>query len=131
MCLPHRKGRNLFLSFAAMLIALMVKNEIVSILLVGICLRVAVIILSRNLALLTSITTADFRLGILRITTLFNILVLVVGIIFSLLVAFDLLTFSENVEKLFAMALVSSVIIFAGIISPKLPFNRHTELHLP
>lgn len=131
MCLPHRKGRNLFLSFAAMLIALMVKNEIVSILLVGICLRVAVIILYRNLALLTSITTADFRLGILRITTLFNILVLVVGIIFSLLVAFDLLTFSENVEKLFAMALVSSVIIFAGIISPKLPFNRHTELHLP
>ena len=81
--------------------------------------------------LFTSITTADFRLGILRITTLFNILVLVVGIIFSLLVAFDLLTFSENVEKLFAMALVSSVIIFAGIISPKLPFNRHTELHLP
>lgn len=131
MCLPHRKGRNLFLSFAAMLIALMLKNEIVSILLVGICLRVAVIILYRNLALLTSITTADFRLGILRITTLFNILVLVVGIIFSLLVAFDLLTFSENVEKLFAMALFSSVIIFAGIISPKLPFNRHTELHLP
>lgn len=41
----------LFLSIAAMLIALIVKNEIVSILLVGACMLAAVIILYRNLAL--------------------------------------------------------------------------------
>lgn len=29
------------------------------------------------------------------------------------------------------MALVSCVIIFSGIISPKLPYNRHTGLRLP
>ena len=67
----------------------------------------------------------------MRITTIFNILVLVLGITFSLLAAFDILTFSENGEKLFAMALVSCVIIFAGIMSPRLPFNRHTGLRLP
>ena len=111
----------LFLSIAAMLIALIVKNEIVSILLVGACMLAAVIILYRNLALLTSITTDDLKIGVLRITTIFNILVLAIGIIFAILVAFDIFTFSENGEKMFAMALVSCVMIFAGIISPKLP----------
>ncbi len=116
----------LFLSIAAMLIALIVKNEIVSILLVGACMLAAVIILYRNLALLTSITTDDLKIGVLRITTIFNILVLAIGIIFAILVAFDIFTFSENGEKMFAMALVSCVMIFAGIISPKLPYSRHT-----
>lgn len=121
----------LFLSIAAMLIALIVKNEIVSILLVGACMLAAVIILYRNLALLTSITTDDLKIGVLRITTIFNILVLAIGIIFAILVAFDIFTFSENGEKMFAMALVSCVMIFAGIISPKLPYSRHTGLRLP
>ena len=121
----------LFLSIAAMLIALIVKNEIVSILLVGACMLAAVIILYRNLALLTSITTDDLKIGILRTTTIFNILVLAIGIIFAILVAFDIFTFSENGEKMFAMALVSCVMIFAGIISPKLPYSRHTGLRLP
>lgn len=121
----------LFLSIAAMLIALIVKNEIVSILLVGACMLAAVIILYRNLALLTSITTDDLKIGVLRITTIFNILVLAIGIIFAILVAFDIFTFSENGEKMFAMALVSCVMIFAGIISPKLSYSRHTGLRLP
>ena len=81
--------------------------------------------------LLTSITTDDLKIGVLRITTIFNILVLAIGIIFAILVAFDIFTFSENGEKMFAMALVSCVMIFAGIISPKLPYSRHTGLRLP
>lgn len=124
-------GLILFLSIIAMLIALIVKNEIVSILLVGACMLVAVIVLYRNLALLTSITTDDLNMGVLRATTIFNISVLVIGMIFAILVAFDVFTFSENGEKIFAMSLVSCVIIFAGIISPRLPFNRHTGLRLP
>lgn len=126
-----KRGLILFLSIAAMLIALIVKNEIVSILLVGACMLVAVIVLYHNLALLTSLTTDDLKIGVLRTTTIFNIIVLVIGIIFAILVAFDILTFSENGEKMFAMALVSCVMIFAGIISPKLPYSRHTGLRLP
>lgn len=79
----------------------------------------------------TSVTTDYLQLGILRITTFFNIGVLVAGIAFSLLVAFDIITFSENGEKMFAMALVSCVILFAGIVSPKLPYTKHTGLRLP
>lgn len=127
----EKRGVILFLSFAAMLIALTVKNEIVSILLVGACMLVAVVILYRNLALLTSITTDDLKIGFLRTTTIFNIIVLVIGILFAILESFDVFTFSENGEKMVAMALVSCVMIFAGIVSPKLPYSRHTGLRLP
>lgn len=126
-----KRGVILLLSFFAMLTALIIKNEIVSIILVGLFLFVAIIILYRNLALLTSITTNDMKIGVLRITTLFDIGVLVVGILVSLLTAFDVITFTENGEKMFAMLLISCVILFAGIISPKLPFSRHTGLRLP
>ena len=127
----EKRGVIIFLSFAAMLIALTVKNEIVSILLVGACMLVAVVILYRNLALLTSITTDDLKIGFLCTTTIFNIIVLVIGILFAILESFDVFTFSENGEKMVAMALVSCVMIFAGIVSPKLPYSRHTGLRLP
>ncbi|XCP86379.1 helix-turn-helix domain-containing protein [Roseburia hominis] len=126
-----KRGVILLLSFLAMLTALIAKNEIISILLVSLCLFVAVIVLYRNLALLTSVTTNDMKIGVLRITTLFDIGVLIIGILVSILTAFDVITFTENGEKMFAMLFVSCVILFAGIISPKLPFSRHTGLRLP
>ena len=126
-----KRGLIISLSFLAMLLALMLKNEIVSILLVGICLLFAVIVLYRNLALLTSITTDDLKIGVLKITTLFDVAILTTSIVIALLIAFDIVTFSQNGEKLFAMAIVSCVILFAGIISPKLPYSKHTGLRLP
>lgn len=126
-----KRGVILLLSFLAMLTALIAKNEIISILLVGLFLFVAVIVLYRNLALLTSVTTNDMKIGVLRITTLFDIGVLIIGILVSVLTAFDVIIFTENEEKMFAMLLISCVILFAGIISPKLPFSRHTGLRLP
>lgn len=126
-----KRGLILAVSFVAMLIALLVKNEVVSILLVGLCIFTAVIILYRNLALLTSITTDDLRIGALRTTTFFNMGVLAIGMVLALLVAFDVIACSENGEKMFAMTLVSCVILFAGVVSPKLPFSKHTGLRLP
>lgn len=127
----QKRGIILLLSFLAMLAALIVKNEIISILSVGLCLLAAVIILYRNLALLTSVTTYEMKLGVLRVTTLFNIGILIVAILVTLLTAFDVITFTENGEKLLAMLLISCFILFAGIVSPKLPFSRHTGLRLP
>ena len=74
LLLQANKKRGLILgfSFIAMLVALLVENEIVSILLVGVCTLAAVIVLYRNLALLTSITTDDLGIGILRVTTFFK-----------------------------------------------------------
>ena len=126
-----KRGLVLFLSFAAMLIALTVKNESVSILLVGVCVFISVVILYRNLALLTSITSNDLKIDILRPITIINFIILVIGIIFAILESFDIFTFSESGEKMVAMTLVSCVMIFTGIVSTKLPYSRYTGLRLP
>lgn len=126
-----KRGLILFFAFLTLLIALTVKNEVVSILLVGTCTLTAILILYHNLALLTSLTADDLKLGVLRATTFFNICVLVVGILFAILAAFDVLIFTENGKKLLAVAVISCVILFSGMVSPKLPYNKHTGLRLP
>lgn len=126
-----KRGLMLALSFLAMLIALAVKSPIVSIVLTGLFILSAALILYRNLALLTSVTTDNLRMGALRLTTVFDILLLLAGVIFAVLTALDIVRFSQRGEQMFAMAVVACVMIFAGIISPRLPFTRHTGLRLP
>lgn len=127
----RKRGTILFLTFLAMLVALIVKNELVSLLLTGVCMIGATIILYRNLALLTTETTDDLRIGTLRVTTLINIGFLIIGILVACLTALDVITFSENGEKIFAMAFISCIMLAAGILCPRLPYNRHTGLRLP
>lgn len=127
----QKRGLILFVSFLSMMITMSVKNEVVSILMAGICMLIAGIVLYRNLALFTSLTTDDLRIGIFRVTTLCNISILIIGIVFAFLSAVDVITFSENGEKLFTMVLLSCIMVFIGIVSPKLPYNRHTGLRLP
>ena len=127
----QKRGLILFVSFLSMMITMSVKNEVVSILMAGICMLIAGIVLYRNLALFTSLTTDDLRIGIFRVTTLCNISILIIGIVFAFLSAVDVINFSENGEKLFAMVLLSCIMVFIGIVSPKLPYNRHTGLRLP
>lgn len=127
----QKRNLILFLSFVSMLFAMIIKNEIISIILTGLCILAAVCVLYKNLALLTSLTTDDMRIKTLKITTIFNIFILIIGIVSSVLVGLDIVTVSENGEKLFAMLLISCVMVFGGIVSPKLPFSRHTGLRLP
>lgn len=127
----EKRGLILFLSFAAMFLSLAIRQEIVSLLLSGACILAAVVILYRNLTLLTSETTTDMRLKVLRITTIFNIAVLILGILLAVLTAADVVSFSEQHEQMFAVFLVACVMVFAGIVSPRLPFTRHTGLRLP
>jgi uncharacterized membrane protein len=114
-----------------MLVALIVKNELVSLLLTGMCMISAAIILYRNLALLTNETTDDLRIGTLRVTTLINIGFLIIGILVACLTALDVITFSENGEKIFAMAFISCIMLASGILCPRIPYNRYTGLRLP
>jgi len=58
----QKRGLILFVSFLSMMITMSVKNEVVSILMAGICMLIAVIVLYRNLALFTSLTTDDLRI---------------------------------------------------------------------
>ena len=121
----------LYVSFLALAAALIVRHEVISILLIGGFLVTAGVILYRNLALLTSLTTQDFRLEPLRAATIFNLILFLLVISIALLAAVNLLPPSERWEKMLAVAIISCVMGFAGIISPKLPHNRHTGLRLP
>ncbi len=66
---------------------------------------------------LTNLTVTDFQIKVTRLTTVFDLSILILSIIFALLTALDVITLSENGEKVFAMSLISCVMIFAGIIS--------------
>lgn len=127
----EKRGLILSLSFAAMLAVLGINNPVVSVVLSGGCILAAVFILYRNLALMTSVTTDNMRLNILKIITIFHIGILAAGIILAVLTASGLVQFSEYEEKMTAMFVVAGIMIFMGIVSPKLPFTRHTGLRLP
>ena len=51
--------------------------------------------------------------------------------VFGILIKTEVIRVSDKSESLFAASIVSVVIIFSGLISPKLPYNRHTGLRLP
>lgn len=127
----RKRGFILALSFLTMVIAMSVKNDLVSIILVGGCMLTATAILYRNLSLFTSIKSDDGRAGIMRITVIFNMVILVIGVVVTFLNVSDIITFSEDGEKTFAMIFVSCIMIFAGIVCPKLPYNRYIGLRLP
>lgn len=69
--------------------------------------------------------------GSFKVVTLFNILLITLIAVFGVLVKTEVIKVTDNQEELFAASLVSVVIVFSGIISPRLPYNRHTGLRLP
>lgn len=116
-------------SLAALLCALLAQGLAAAVL-VGGCLLAAVLVLWRNLPLLTG-TDQESDLAPLRLTTVFSAVFLVLGLGVSALLGLGVLTLSQRQEELLAAALVACLMVFAGLISPRLPFNRHTGLRLP
>lgn len=124
-----KRGFVIFMCFLALFFALLIKNHIVSICLIGLCFLIALAVLYRNLALLTSVSTNEIKT--LKITTIFNIILLFIGVLTAVLTGQGILKLTEDNEKVLAMIVICIVMIFSGMISPKLPFNRHTGLRLP
>lgn len=126
-----KRGAIILMSFAAMIAALTVQNERFTILLMFACMSVSLVILYRNLTLLTAISTDDLRLRTLRFTTIFDVAILIISIAIVVLEQTSAVELSSCGEKWIAACIVSIVMLFGGYISPKLPFNRHTGLRLP
>jgi len=127
----EKRNLILFCSFGALAAALFADNEMVSAVLAGLWMLVAAGVLYRNLGLLSGDGTDRSGIRALKLTTVFSVVLLVLGIAVSVLTGLDFITFTENGEKIFAMGLIFCVMIFSGLISPKLPFTRHTGLRLP
>ena len=126
-----KRGAIIMLSFAALIAALTVKSEPFTILLMSVCMIASLIILYANLALLTAASTDDLKLSPLRLTTVFDLAVLIIAAGIVILVQTGSIELSSMGEKWVAACVASVIMLFGGYISPKLPFNRHTGLRLP
>lgn len=126
-----KRGFILFLAIAALLISATVGNEVLSIIMIGICLFSALIILYRNMALLTSVSTSTLKIGSLQITTLFNIGILILILTLTILDKMAEIQILRVEDNMFEVGIISIIILFGGMISSRLPFNKHTGLRLP
>ena len=124
-------GLIIFLSFCAMFSLLIINSSIVKLLVCSGFMLSAVIVLYRNLALLTSVSTKEFNVKPMKLTNIFCIIIFIIGVGTAVLMESGILQFSERGEKLFVVFLQSAIMLFFGFMAPKLPFNRHTGLRLP
>lgn len=125
-----KRGLILLLSFITMLATLSVRNERLAVFLIFGCMAASLVVLYVHLGLLTAVSTAEQNLGLLRLTTLFDLGVLAVAAAVVVLRQSEI-EISLKSEKWLAAAITSAVMLFGGFIAPKLPYNRHTGLRLP
>lgn len=127
----RKRGMMLLLVFLSLIVSLGAQNAVVSLVLSGACILATLVTLYRNTALLTQVDNPRANLKPLRTTSIFVIGVFLVVFGYTFLQESGAAEFSEMQESVFAVAVVMAVMLFAGYICPKLPFNRHTGLRLP
>lgn len=126
-----KRGQIIFLSLVALMIMISVRNPIVSLVLVGACFGLALLILYRNLALLSESTISATQMKALKIATGFSALLIVGAVVVCGLEQAKAITLTEQQEGWLAMGIFSCVFLFFGALAPCLPYQRHTGLRLP
>lgn len=127
----QKRGVILLLCFAAVIFSANIPDQALAACAVGGCSIASLLILYKNLSLFTIATTDERHTRALTITTFFNIAMILVVVIVTALTESGVIALSASRENVFATAIIAIVIIFSGMISPRLPFNRHTGLRLP
>lgn len=127
----RKRGIILLCSFLALAAAFTFRDGLVSFILPSVFLLFALVVLYRNLSLLTSITTENLKIGMLKSATIFDIIVLILVAAFIVLSKAEIIAALSNYEEMFAVGITVCIILVLGIICPKLPFTRHTGLRLP
>ena len=126
-----KRGQMIFLSLIALIVMISVRNPIVSLVLVGGCFGLALLILYRNLSLLSESTVSATQMKVLKITTGFSAILLVGVVVVCGLLQAKVITLTEQQEGWMAMGILSCVFLFVGALAPRLPYQRHTGLRLP
>lgn len=127
----RKRGLILFLSFAALLAASIVRTPSVSLAAVGICIMLALFILYRNLPLLSARPLSAAQMKILKAATIFSAALCGAAFIFCGLLQAKIIVLTERQESYLLVGICSCVFLFFGALSPRLPFQRHTGLRLP
>lgn len=126
-----KRGQILFLSFAALLIMISVRDPMVSLGLTGGCFGLSLLILDRNLSLLAETAISAAQMRALKAGAIFSAVCLAAAIVLCALIQAKRITLSEQQEGWLLMGVFSCVFLFLGALSPRLPFQRHTGLRLP
>lgn len=128
----QKRNLLLFFCFASLITALAIHDAILSLVFGFAGIFGAIIVLYRNLALLTQPLNNSTSLRTLRGTIISNVVILVIAFAIALLSATGVLTFSsEYSERLFALAFIVVIMLLCGLVSPRLPFQRYVGLRLP
>ncbi len=128
--ISRRRGAIIAPCFLALVLALAVDAPVLSLALISLCLAAALFTLWRSLALLTGPVPAR-GLRAVKVATIFDAAVFACVLITALLSACGVFMPGAEGEKWLAAGIIAAVMVFSGIISPRLPFNRHTGLRLP
>ncbi len=121
----------LFLAFLSLMIALGVRNEILSAAGISLCALGSLVILYRNLPLMTGASSASPALSAFRTVTIFSILLILLITAGIMATETGYLQLSVQQENLAVWLLITVLMVFCGWICPKLSWNRYVGLRLP
>lgn len=127
----QKRGQIIFLSFAALMVTLLVDHPLVSLLLVGACFAVALLILYRNLTLLSEHSVSASQMKALKVVTIFNAVFMIGLLAVCGLLQAQVISLTGQQEQWLLMGIFSCLFLFFGALSPRLPYQRHTGLRLP
>lgn len=126
-----KRGQILAATFAALMVMILVRNAMVSLILVGVCMGAALLILYRNLSLFSQSTVSASQMKALKVATIFNATLLVMLVVCCGLMQAGVFALTDQQESWLAVGIVACLLLFFGAISPRLPYQRHTGLRLP
>ena len=127
----QKRGQIVFLSFAALMVVILVDNPLASLLLVGACIALSLLILYRNLSLFSESAVSISQMKALKVVTIFNAVFLIVLLAVCGLLQAQVITLTAQQEQWLLMGVFSGLFLFFGALSPRLPYQRHTGLRLP
>lgn len=125
------RGCIIALELLALLVLAAVHNRLLALLLSAAVLLSSIFILYGNLGVLTDLSPDNPKMKTLKLATVFDGIVMLSCVLWAVLTRLGILNVSQRGEEYFAAFIISAVILFSGVIAPKLPFSRHTGLRLP
>lgn len=125
------RGLMIWLTIIAVVSMQINRNEIVAMVSSSILFVTVLVVLYRNISLLSAGYSSAGSTRRIKAATIFDIALVILVTLFGILVKAGKIHVTVEQETIFASALVSVIIIVIGIIAPKLPYNRHTGLRLP
>lgn len=125
------RGTIIWITLIGIVLMHMIRNDTAAIILSAIVGISVLLILYKNLTLLSIDFNGSDTSNSIRFITIFNILLIAVIATAAILLKTGVFHLSENQEELFAAGIISAVILITGTIAPRIPYNRHTSLRLP